>query len=46
MSNAICQTCGEGANLLNGRYCKRLRKYVEHESEPKCNKQSKSSNHE
>lgn len=31
-----CLACGDGANMLNGRYCRRLGRYVEHDSTPPC----------
>lgn len=32
----VCQHCTEALNAINGRYCKRLGRYVEHDREPPC----------
>ncbi len=31
-----CSTCPTAINCINGRYCTKLKKYVEHDKEPKC----------
>lgn len=36
-ANPYCETCHLAHNGLNGRYCEQLRRYVEHEKEPRCN---------
>lgn len=33
---AACLACGDGANLLNGRYCRKAGRYVEHDAAPPC----------
>lgn len=37
-ANPHCANCGAAHNGINGRYCPVLRRYVEHDKEPKCNK--------
>lgn len=37
-ANSLCATCPAAHNGINGRYCHRLSRYVEHDKEPKCNK--------
>lgn len=32
-----CITCSDGRNCINGRWCKKLRTYVEHLKTKKCN---------
>ena len=32
----MCKDCPEGRNCLNGRYCLRLKRYVEYSSVPLC----------
>ncbi len=36
MTNARCALCAEAHESLNGRYCRRLRRYVEHREAPLC----------
>lgn len=33
---ASCDACKEATNCLNGKYCKKMRQYVEHIAEPLC----------
>lgn len=35
-TNEICRECPIAYNALNGRYCKRIGKYVEYATEPEC----------
>lgn len=36
-TNPICAVCPTAFNGLNGRYCSRLQRYVEHTTIPVCN---------
>lgn len=36
MSNPVCQSCPLAHNGINGRYCKKLSRYVEHNAQPPC----------
>ena len=35
-TNPECAVCKEAFNGLNGRYCNRLKKYVEYAAQPLC----------
>lgn len=39
-TNKICAECSIAQNSLNGRYCNKLRKYVEYAKAPPCGKTS------
>ena len=36
MTNPICAKCMIGQNSINGRYCKKLQRYVENSQEAVC----------
>lgn len=36
MASEICKACGAGRNCINGRYCHRLGRYVEHDKIDEC----------
>ncbi len=35
-ANQWCAVCKEAYNGVNGRYCRKLGRYVEYDREPKC----------
>lgn len=35
--NPLCAACPRAHNGINGRYCEQLRRYVEHDTHPRCN---------
>lgn len=34
-----CAACAEAINAINGRYCLRLRRYIQHQPQPLCKKE-------
>lgn len=36
-TNPYCAACSTAHNSINGRYCHVLKRYVEHDNEPRCN---------
>lgn len=34
--NERCRTCAHGRNCINGRWCEKLKKYVEYAKELEC----------
>ena len=41
MSCAACKGCAQGSNLLNGRWCRRVKRYVEQDKKPPCGKETR-----
>lgn len=35
-TNPLCQTCQLARNNINGRYCSKIQRYVEHDTTPAC----------
>lgn len=40
--NEQCRTCAHGRNCINGRWCEKLRKYVQYDKKPLCEDGNKS----
>ncbi len=43
-TNSQCAACANAHNGINGRYCRKLGRYVEHSGAPRCSEKNGNNN--